>query len=778
MQKLSLCAAVGATLMMSSAVAKSPRYEAEITRTSYGVPHIKAKDEAGIGYGVGYAYAQDNVCMLAEEMVTVNGERSKYFGADVANGPDVQSGVIFALNRNSDFYFKWLNQPSLVNAAWKEQTSEVKALLQGYARGFNRFVADTGRANLPVACRNATWLRDLTELDLIKLMRRYAAAAGTAQFIDALVTAKPPVATRTTRDATAPVLDNDDPDRQSLASNAIALGKDATWNGRGVLFGNPHFPWNGIMRFYQMHLTIPGKIDVMGASLSGFPVVNIGFTQHFAWSHTVNRSKSATLYALKLDATDPTKYWDGKRTRSLVKQTLSIDVSDGNGGTKQESREFWSSEFGPVLHVPGQFEWSATTAYSLRDANFENNRAVATWYAMNKARSIDELQKATQTILGIPWVNTIAADDRGNALFAGHAVVANVSSEMLQRCVDEKYQPLIKRRTIVLRGEESCRWEKSAKAPQDGIVPGDRLPTLRRTDYVQNANDSAWLANASAPLVGFSPLISDQDYEQAARTRLGIQIVDDRLQGKDGLPGNKFDLSNLPQVTFNNRVHTAMILKDDLNQVCKNVEPVTIDSKQVDVQDACSVFVAWNGTAELDSVGYPLAKEWFDELRKVPQVFAVPFNAADPVNTPRGVKHDDAASVQTVKQGLARAILTLQKQSIDFHKPLRDVQKIKRDGGDIPVHGGVGRDVYNAIHPLPEGGLWSVKHGTSYLQMVGFDDNGPVAKGLLAYSQSTDPASPHYVDQTLLFEKKQWQTLPFTAEQIRADAKSSARIAE
>jgi acyl-homoserine-lactone acylase len=52
------------------------------------------------------------------------------------------------------------------------------------------------------------------------------------------------------------------------------------------------------------------------------------------------------------------------------------------------------------------------------------------------------------------------------------------------------------------------------------------------------------------------------------------------------------------------------------------------------------------------------------------------------------------------------------------------------------------------------------------------------AKGLLSCSQSTDPASPHYVDQTLLFDKKQWQTLPFTAAQIRADAKNTARIAE
>jgi acyl-homoserine-lactone acylase len=35
------------------------------------------------------------------------------------------------------------------------------------------------------------------------------------------------------------------------------------------LLANPHFPWVGGMRFYEMHLTIPGQLDVMGAALPG-----------------------------------------------------------------------------------------------------------------------------------------------------------------------------------------------------------------------------------------------------------------------------------------------------------------------------------------------------------------------------------------------------------------------------------------------------------------------------------------------------------------------------
>jgi acyl-homoserine-lactone acylase len=52
-------------------------------------------------------------------------------------------------------------------------------------------------------------------------------------------------------------------------SNAVAVGRDRSFNGRGMLLANPHFPWIGGMRFYEMHLTIPGQLDVMGAALPG-----------------------------------------------------------------------------------------------------------------------------------------------------------------------------------------------------------------------------------------------------------------------------------------------------------------------------------------------------------------------------------------------------------------------------------------------------------------------------------------------------------------------------
>ena len=62
--------AAGLAALLSACVGTSPGPEktltADIRRTEYGVPHIKADSYAGLGFGLGYASAEDNICELAE----------------------------------------------------------------------------------------------------------------------------------------------------------------------------------------------------------------------------------------------------------------------------------------------------------------------------------------------------------------------------------------------------------------------------------------------------------------------------------------------------------------------------------------------------------------------------------------------------------------------------------------------------------------------------------------------------------------------------------------
>ncbi len=92
----------------SGSIAK-PVYRATVTRDSAGIPHITARDFGSLGYGEGYAFAQDNLCVFADDVVTLRGERTRYFGAGgvavgYANGardPNPKSDLYWTAVRSS-----------------------------------------------------------------------------------------------------------------------------------------------------------------------------------------------------------------------------------------------------------------------------------------------------------------------------------------------------------------------------------------------------------------------------------------------------------------------------------------------------------------------------------------------------------------------------------------------------------------------------------------------------------------------------------------------------
>ena len=65
--------------------AAEPTYEVDIRWTSHGIPHVKAENWASLGYGFAYATATDAVCVIARDLVMVNGELSSYFGSAGGN---------------------------------------------------------------------------------------------------------------------------------------------------------------------------------------------------------------------------------------------------------------------------------------------------------------------------------------------------------------------------------------------------------------------------------------------------------------------------------------------------------------------------------------------------------------------------------------------------------------------------------------------------------------------------------------------------------------------
>ena len=319
---------------ISDAKSAKPSYKAQVLRTSYGIPHIQATDWGSLGYGYGYAFAEDNVCVLAREVLAANGTQSRYFGGGTLN---------------SDRVYKMVNSPARVSAAWGVLDTETRDLLTGYAAGYNRYLRDKGSAALP---------RRLPRPALGAADQRRGRAQGAAQAAGArrhrqlrrgarrprrrrrpwppcrTVLRPRPCSPMSPRpgDALAVIDPAELPDFsvERFGSNAVGLGRDLT-GGAGALLGNPHFPWFGIERFYEVHLTIPGRYDVMGASIFGFPLVNIGFNRDVAWSHTVSTARRFVLRELTIVPGKPTSYvYDGEVV-DMTPEVVTVDVRQADG---------------------------------------------------------------------------------------------------------------------------------------------------------------------------------------------------------------------------------------------------------------------------------------------------------------------------------------------------------------------------------------------------------------------------------------------------------------
>jgi len=758
--RLSLAGVLLGLGLAANARSEPAQAAADIRRTSFGVPHIRAENERGLGYGIGYAYAQDNLCLLANEVTTVNGERSRYFGPD-------QLTVEERENLVSDLFFNWLNTPQAIAGFWQAQPREVRDLMEGYVAGYNRSLTEQRTQGLPQQCQGE-WVREITTMDLVKLTRRLLVEGGVGQFAEALAGATPPqsVTRQVGASASFHVADTR---MQRFAldrgSNAVAIGSDRSFNGRGMLLANPHFPWVGGMRFYQMHLTIPGKLDVMGAALPGLPLINIGFNQHLAWTHTVDSSKHFTLYRLQLDPKDPTRYLLDGKSIPMIKRTLTVNVKQADGQVKAISHVVYSSTFGPIVQWPGKLDWDNQFAYSLRDANLENDRVLQQWYAMNRASNLKDFQVTVHKIQGIPWVNTLAADDQGQTLYMNLSVVPNVSADKLAQCSD----PRIGLQMIILDGSNSaCAWNIDPQAAQKGIYAANKLPQLLRKDFVQHSNDSAWMANPAQPLAGFSPLISQDNQPLGLRSRFALERLS--TLNKAG----KVGAGDLQRMVMDDQVYQAAQVMPDLLQFCAR----ELGSDVETLASLCASLKAWDRSANLESgLGFVHFQNVMESIEQTPDIWRVAFDAKDPQHTPRGLAVDRPDVANALRAAMLASVERVKASGLKPDSRWGDIQVVSSGHQQTPVHGGPGTlGVYNAIQSVPRtDGKREVVSGTSYLQVVTFDEKGPQAKGLLAFSLSSDPASKYSRDQTLAFSSKQLSPLPFTEQQITSDPQYQAQ---
>jgi len=768
------------------------QYSATIRYTSYGVPHVVADNYGDLMFGVGYAQAESHICTLADGYTKVGSRRAEFFGPGTDD-----------VHINSDFAFLTLGLHELATETLPTLDPDLQDGIAGFAAGYNHYLVEAGVENLPSDCAGAAWIEPIDAVDVFAYALHLTLFSSALPFLDEIGSAQPPSSNKSGDiDEADMVMDAPAFNALELGSNGWGIGSDLTESGRGILVANPHFPWRGQLRFWENHQTVPGVVDVYGASLLGSPIVNIGFNEHLGWTHTVSASQRFTAYRVELDEEDPTRYAYGDETRDMTSSEHTIQVLRG-GNLESVSRTMWHSHYGPMLNISG-VGWGRSIALTYRDANHANTALASHWFEMGRSTNLDEFRATHRDQNGIPFVNTIYADAEGNAFYTDSTQVPNLSDETYARwlaSVDS--DPLVSAAdgfgfTLLDGSDPRNEWVEAEGARRLGNIPPDEVPSLLRTDFVANANQSHWATNPAAPLEGFSPLYGGERIRLLPRTRTNLLYLtessDDSYAGGDGL----WALAEAEAMFFGGRTMLSGLLLASLIERCDGASADTLSASgsAENIEAACDALGGWDGLLRPDSEGVFVFREFlatFDsgDLTGQGAVFADEFDFADPVyspNTPTTAPEDGA---DPWLEALDEAWSVLDEAGLAVDATLADGQVTPHADGFISVPGGNGtegafnivayvnsnatllpgierRGVVNSATDLTTEG-YVTDYGSSFVMVVSWGDEGPEARAILTYSESGDPDSPHWEDQLSLFSEGTLRPVLFDEADIEAD---------
>lgn len=744
-QRHSRALILGCLVLSPVSAAQSKALDAEIRWTSFGVPHVKANDYASLGYGYGYATARDRLCLLTERAITLRGERAQWFGAD---GKGLV-GFLPTSNINADLFHRVQLSDEAVSAALRKLTKPAREQARGYALGVNRFVAELPKDQRDAGCNGAPLPQMQTE-DVVRSMMAIGTIwkgghlGGNAEASAwGASSTKPQQKVDALPDTTSPL-------PEGIGSNAWAYGGDATKTAGAIVIANPHTRWHPQqwLLMHQVHLTIPGKLDVAGAAFVGLPSPVIGYNKDVAWS--LEAPSTVTyfiLQAMKVDETAAT-YQIGESTKKLNIRNIKLKVKQAYGSALEKSYPIAFSHLGPIYKLP-DMPGRPAGWYAVTDAGDGNARGLDQMLAIARAESIKSFVSGVEENRGI-GAHLIAGDRFGDALYIESGPLLGVSDKVLTDCKRAGERVAFN----VLDGARAdCSLRDARGKPL--LAKPQELPALVTRGAIQNTNNSYHLSIHGQRVTGYSSLLG-----QPAHYDMRLPMSDKRLSEirQDGQVTSDEAL----EIVFDNRNFAAETWLDDILGVC-------VDAKD-NVAQGCAVLKDWDRRNEPDSRGALLFRELWPTIRAIPGIDAEPFDESQPLRA-RAMARTPEVKV-LIASAIDAAVKKLASHKLTGGERWADVFARQTPGGRIAMHGGSGNEgVLNVMDaaPLGETGYADIVSGSAYIQRVTWPGGKVLGEVVLAHGQSSEPTSPQFADQLGLFANKRLIKQPFTEPEIAAD---------
>lgn len=689
-----------------------------ITRDSWGVPHIEARTDAGVVFGMAYAQAEDNFWQIEEDYINALGRAASVYGPAGLDNDLVRAA--FEVERHA-------------REEYEREPAERRAMWEAYADGLNYYLATHDDVR-PRAIRHfEAWfpfalVRNVWATSIVNGVQVRDVIAVPVDADDADSDTAPETPSAGDADNDLPTWRSPDPaflsGRLPDESNAWAVAPSRTRDGAALLFLNPHVNFFGNGQRWEMHIRSGSGWHFAGFAVLGMPVPHSGHNDVLGWTHTSTAADAADAWIESFDNdTDPLAYRHGPDWLRAIEFEQDIAVRTERGTQKRRYR-FLRTHRGPVVALPDG------RRASVRIARFEDGGAIQQWLEMSRAGSFDAFREALAAS-ALPGSNTMYADRDGNIYYVhGNAV--------------PRRDPAIDWTLPVDGSDPRTEW--------DGYHSPDELPHVLNpaSGWIQNTNSSPWSATGgddNPDPAGYAAYMAREP--DNARARISRRLLD---------RSEPWTFSQWQAAAFSTYVLEA---EEAIPRIADEWERLgASDPDRARRLDASiETLRDWDRTSRVGSPAMTVFTAWSSHIAA---------EAATPEPWP---------NVRALEHAVADLTRTWGTPNIAWGQVNR-LQRVHTSGTaafdtaapSLPVPGGPGSlgMIFDfETRPGPGGRQYYGVRGHSWVGVIEF---GPRirTRTIVTFGQSADPVSPHWFDQAQLYARGEMKTLWFTPEEVES----------
>lgn len=348
----------------------------EIVRDSFGVPHIFAKTDAEVAYGLAWAEAEDDFKSMQEIILPAK---------------NLMAGVQGKKGAPGDYAFALFRCREITEEKWNTLTPAFLKLIAGYVQGLNDYAKKHPDEILHKKIFPVTEKEYISSSVFALTIFNGAGLALQRIFANS---------------------EWEVPELNKKGSNSVAISASKTSTGEAFLLINAHQPNTGPQAFYEAHLCSEEGLNVTGGLLAGGPCILHGVNENLGWAHTVNYCDRMDEYQLEMNPDNALQYkFDGQWINLEVK-TIKLKIK---GIPINVKRKIYWSKYGATMKNKQGF-------FSIRLGANMKIGVLDQWYQMNKAKNFTEFYAALNR-QELSMFNIMYADRNDTIFFINNALM-------------------------------------------------------------------------------------------------------------------------------------------------------------------------------------------------------------------------------------------------------------------------------------------------------------------------------------------------------------------